>query len=231
VDRLEYLDAADATVLPILHGPPIEHPRLFQGARFVALSTAVRTFASSPYPEGRTVGLVTIGGADPLGLTIPLASAAKAALSATGHTTPLHAIVGPAFKDGDSVARQLLDSGIEVHRGLSRADVVQWMAHSRFALSGFGTSIYDLAALGTPVVYWTHRSQDLPAALRLEERGLGACGGNGGSIDSGDAEAVLRRTVCNDEWCRVASDRGRELVRAADGARAVVELLASPWAA
>lgn len=225
MDRTDHLDHADATVLPVLHGPTISHPRLFQGAAFVAIAPIVRAAHVPAYPAGRTIALVTAGGADPVGLTTPLAEAVLAALGNQDELS-VHVVVGPAFADSDALVRRLTDISVHVHRALPRARLAELMAHARFALTGFGTTVYDLAILGTPVVYWTHRSVDLESAQRLESRGLGACGGDGTAIRRDEIATVLTRTVLRESWCADASARGRALVAPADGASAVVRLLA-----
>jgi spore coat polysaccharide biosynthesis predicted glycosyltransferase SpsG len=225
IDRTDHLDHADATVLPVLHGPAIAHPRLFQGAEFLAIAPVVRSAEVPAYPAGRSIALVTAGGADPVGLSTPLTEALLTALG-DRDVLPVHVVVGPAFARGDALVRQLTQASAYVHRALPRARLVELMAQARFALTGFGTTVYDLAVLGTPVVYWTHRSADLEGARRLEARGLGACGGDGTTITPGDLAAVLARTVLRESWCIEASARGRGLVAPANGASAVVRLLA-----
>ena len=226
LDRTDHLGQADTTVLPVLHGPSIEHPRLYQGAAFVLIAPAVRAADPAEYPGARSIALITAGGADPLGLTAPLAEALTAALAARGPIAPsLHVVVGPAFADGDALARRLARSSAYIHRALPRPALAALMAQARFTLTGFGTTVYDLAALGTPVVYWTHRSKDLEAAKRLHARGVGACGGDGTRLTVASITSVLEQTVLQESWCAAASARGRELVAPADGARAVLRLL------
>ncbi len=225
MDRTDHLDHADATVLPVLHGPAIAHPRLFQGANFVTIAPVVRAAHVPAYPMGRTLALVTAGGADPVGLTTPLTETLLAALGSQVGLS-VHVVVGPAFADSDAVVRRLTNASAHVHRALPRARLAELMAHARFALTGFGTTVYDLAMLGTPVVYWTHRSADLEDALRLESRGLGACGGDGTALTRDGIATVLARTVLRETWCADASARARALVAPANGASAVVRLLA-----
>jgi spore coat polysaccharide biosynthesis predicted glycosyltransferase SpsG len=225
LDRLDHLDHADATVLPVLHGPSIEHPRLFQGAIYLAIAPAVRAAGPAPYPGERAIALITAGGADPLGMTAPLTEALRLALRDRPDAPAIHVVVGPAFANGNTVARQLAGPKTYVHRALSRAALAALMAQSRFALAGFGTSVYDLALLGTPTVYWTHRASDVEAADRLEARGVGASGGSGTQLIPAAIAAALARTVLRDDWCAAASLRGQRLVSPADGARALLRLL------
>jgi len=226
LDRTDHLDTADATVLPILHGPSINHPRLFQGAEFVSIAPAVRAADTAPYPGDRSIALITAGGADPLGMTMPLTEALTALLRDRPGAPVVHVVVGPAFAGSDSLARRLAQHSAAIHRALPRAALAALMARSRFALTGFGTSVYDLAVLGTPVVYWTHRTADLEAAARLEARGIGASGGNGSKLSFETIATTMRDTVLRDDWCLDASVRARALVGPGDGARAVLRLLA-----
>ncbi len=222
IDRLDHLDDADATVLPIVHGPALPHPRLFQGPAYVLTAPIVRAHAGAPYPGDRRVALITFGGADPAGLTLPVTRV----LLDTGVDFETHVVIGPAFAEADALAKRLTALGARVHRGLTRADVVGLMVRSRFALTGFGTSLYDLAVIGTPAVYWTHRASDLADAGRLETRGLGACAGSGDAFDDTRARSAIARTVLDAAWRERASASARQLVGAGDGARNVLDLVA-----
>jgi spore coat polysaccharide biosynthesis predicted glycosyltransferase SpsG len=173
------------------------------------------------------MALVTFGGADPLGLTVPAARAVRDALAgaAQGRWLELQVVVGPAFADGEQVARELEGMECRLRRGPGRAELASLMARSVFAVAAFGTSLYELAALGVPVVYWTHRAADLADAGRLEAAGLGALGGDGGAFSAAACQATLGRTVLDSGWRLAASARGRALLAGADGAKRIVQLM------
>jgi hypothetical protein len=74
LDRLDVLDEAGAAVLPVLHAPTVTHPRLFQSTFYLITAPALRGVIT-PYDACRSLALVTLGGADPLQLTLPLTRA------------------------------------------------------------------------------------------------------------------------------------------------------------
>jgi hypothetical protein len=226
LDRLDHLDDSAATVLPVAHGPAVGHARLSQGAEWCLIADAVRERTGAPYPGRRRCALLTLGGADPLGLTTPLAGAlADAVAQAPGSVDEIHGVVGPAFAAAERVAGELAALGLRVHRSPGRAEMARLMAESLVAVAGFGTSVYDLAAVGTPVVYWTHRSADVDSARRLEARGIGAFGGDGAAFSPETARAALVRAVGDAGWRQAVSARGRAALAGADGAARLVGLL------
>ena len=235
LDRVDHLDDADATVLPIIHGPDIDHPRLFQGPEYLFVSQSVTAAASAHYPGDRDTAVITAGGADPLGLTVPLTEGLMEVLTGRSDAPQVQVVIGPAFKGADATVKAVLPLGVSVHRAPSRVSLISLLARARFALTGFGTTVYDLAVLGTPVLYWTHRSGDLDAARRLEVRGIGALGGDGSEATRANVAARLGSTAMSSDWCAAASERGRRVTGEANGARAILELLethhASPVAA
>ena len=225
--RVDHLDHADATVLPFAHGPTTRHPRLVQGPEWCFVAAAMATYASRPYPASRRIALVTLGAADQLGLTLPIARVVRDALLASPESgwLELHVVVGPAFADGEAVARELEALGCRLRRGPGRAELASLMGRTAFALTGFGSSLYDLAAVGVPAAYWTHRGDDLEAARRLEAAGLGVLAGEGSRFSSAGCRELLARTVLDPLWRVRASVRGRAVVARADGAARLVTLM------
>jgi UDP-2,4-diacetamido-2,4,6-trideoxy-beta-L-altropyranose hydrolase len=228
LDRIDALDQADATVLPVLHAPETHHPRVRRGALWCVLAPAVRAHRAAPYPGERRVALVTLGGADPRGLTGPIAEVlggALAGLRAGGSAIEGHCVIGPAFAEPNQVIAQVRAAGLQVHRSLTRDELAALMARSLFALAGFGTSVYDLAALGVPALYWAHYATDLTGARRLEGLGLGAAAGFAGDFTRDRCRAALEQTVLRAEWRTSASARGIQLLAEANGAARIVELV------
>lgn len=225
--RVDHLEHADATVLPFAHGPKTSHPRLVQGPEWCFVAAAMSTHADRPYPDTRRIALITLGAADPLGLTVPIARVARDALLASGDSgwLELHVVVGPAFADGEAVARELEALGCRLRRGPGRAELASLMGRAAFALAGFGSSLYDLASAGVPAAYWTHRAEDLEAARRLEAAGMGVLGGDGGRFSAAACRDLLARTVLDPLWRVRAAVRGRTVVARADGAARLVTLI------
>jgi spore coat polysaccharide biosynthesis predicted glycosyltransferase SpsG len=228
LDRLDCRDAADLTVLPALHAPRVEHPRVLQGARYLVLCAALRAQGAAPDGEPRRGLLVSLGGADPLGLTGRLAGALTRALAraaAPGPTPEVSGVLGPAFPRRAELGAELSRLGWRVYEAPSRRELLALARGSWGAVVGFGTSVYDLAFLGVPMLYLTHHEADAEDAERLSARGIGAPGGEGPRFDPERFERALARTLLDPAWRERAAGRGRSLVGDGRGAHRILDSL------
>ncbi len=234
LDRLGYEDAADLSVLPALHAPPREHPRVLQGAPWLVLSSALRALAGPvPEPPGRRL-LVSLGGADPLGLTGLLAAPLSRGLARwPGPPPEVHAVLGPGFRQRARLGARLARAGWRVHEAPSRRELLALARGSLGAVLGFGTSVYDLAFLGVPMLYLTHHAADREDAERLAGLGIGALAGEGPTFDAQRFEAALAGTLGHPGWRERAARRGRVLLGDGRGADRILDALqaAAPAAA
>ncbi len=228
LDRLDHLERADWTVIPALHAPPLQHPRLSAGASWVPLPPPLRRPQLPPYPGTRDALVVSLGGSDPRSLTAPVCRAVDEALDRTpppeGWPTR-HVLLGPAIADRDALAAQLLGRGWTVHPRLEPQALGALLARSRGAVVAFGTTILQLAHLGVPTVYVTHRAEDVPDAVRLEAIGVGRLGADGGFFARDELVGALRKSLFDAEWCLRASSRGRALAGDGRGAARLVDRL------
>ena len=231
LDRLDYLEEADVSVLPVLHAAPSDHPRVMQGARYCVTAPAVRDLDPTPYRVAtRNVVLVTLGGADPLALTARVTPEVARCLSTWPENEPrreLHCVIGPAFRDRAQLARTLRGQHWHVHEAPSRSELAEMMNRSLFCVVGFGTTVYDLAYMGVPMVYVTHHRSDTEDACRLSEQGIGMLGANGSSFDAVEFRGVLARTLLDPDWRVRSSARGRELLRDGNGGGRILDELFS----
>ncbi len=223
LDRADHLDGAALTVLPVAHAARIDHPRLLAGAAYCPLPRALRRIEAPPLSTRRQA-LLTLGGADPHRATLPLAAILAEGLDAAdrGDWTR-HVVIGPAFERTEALARSLEAEGWVVHRAPDRATLLARMALTAFAIVGFGNSVYELAWLGVPQIYWTHRASDLEDADRLEALGLGRVGGAASRLDAGAARDRLRAALAAPDWAARSSASGRTLLGDGGGARRIVE--------
>lgn len=228
LDRTDLADVADATVLPVLHAAPTEHPRIRGGADWCIVPEAVRA-APLPANHERDVFLLSLGGADPLGLTERLLEpVARAAGRWRGASAPaLHAVVGPSFARPDAVAERAREAGFTVHRALPRADFVALARRAAAAVIGFGTTAQELAWLGVPFVSFTHHESDVPHAHRLEARGVGVAGGYGGSLDPDAVGALLEGSLLDAAFRESSAARAKALLGDGRGAARILDLLLS----
>ncbi len=178
LDRLDFLEEATATVLPVAHGPRIRHPRLRQGPEWCILPAEVRDAASAAPAARRDAFLLTLGGADPLEQTGRLAALLAAELPRRAPVLGAlerHALL-PSRLARDAAARAALEgAGFRTHALLPRSGFVSLALRSAVAVCGFGVATYELARLGVPALHRVHRAADAPAA----ETRRGRMGGRG----------------------------------------------------
>ncbi len=220
LDRVDCLDAATRTVIPALHADLPPGTPALHGAAWCLLAPEVRTHVATRWPDGRHGTLLTVGGADPLGLTERLYDL-LASLPQAGAVT---VVAGPAMDAAR--AERLAARGATVLRAPTRGELVRRLAGARAVITGFGTTAYDAGALGTPVAWLSHRAEDDAAARRLEAAGVGAFAGAGHAFDAAAVTARLAETVLDPVWCGGSAPRAREALAEADGAARLAALAA-----
>ncbi len=192
-------DRCDELVYPSLHWVPDswdrEHAeRVLGGAAWIPLLRAVREV---PRSLARDIDLlITFGGSDPLALTERTLSAldprARRVVVAVGHHMAARREAILELAEGrDNVL--VLPAGVPLAR---------WMARARMAVTAVGTTLYELAYLGTPALLVANHAGDREAlawyevhgphrplgiAAELSEEGLRA------SLSSGIRELELGR--------------------------------------
>ena len=119
------------------------------GPRYVLLRRELRLAMTMPSdPVGRrTSVLVTFGGADPAGLTLPVTAALHQRL---GPEVALEVVIGGSVPEGEGLALRVaaLGAGIATHRDPLAMGPL--MRRAGLAVSAAGGTIGELAALGVP---------------------------------------------------------------------------------
>ena len=145
LDRLDCADAADLTILPLLHLPASRHPRVRQGPRYCVIASTLRRALPRAAFESRRGLLVSLGGADPHGASSGVADALARALEELGpgaRSDAVDLVLGPAFGARPALERSALARGWRLHRAPSRAAFGALLARARLAVLGFGTALY-----------------------------------------------------------------------------------------
>ncbi len=171
LDRMDLVEAATWTILPVLHAEPSSDRRVRQGPAWCVVEPWLRGVRAPNSDSARSGLLVLLGGSDPEGLTVKIGEALAA--SPVDELMPTF-VIGPAASPGR--ARALARLGFtedQVLRAPDREDLYRAMAKARLAVCGFGVSLYELAALGTPALHFTRSAGDLAAADRLAAQHIG----------------------------------------------------------
>jgi spore coat polysaccharide biosynthesis protein SpsF len=126
--------------------------------------------SAAPRPHsGRPVLLVTMGGSDPLGLTLRSARA----LAKLDPVFRARFVIGPGVENRAAVAKQIvaLRSHFETIEGAD--DLATEFARADLALAAFGVTAYELAAFGVPALYLGLTEDHALSASAFENAGMG----------------------------------------------------------
>lgn len=91
--------------------------------------------------------LITFGGSDPHGLSLPIAKS----ISASAPDTHMHVILGGGVKDADAVLEQLMEiPNISASHDLPSLGPA--IMNAQLVVTAAGSSLYEVASLGRPMV-------------------------------------------------------------------------------
>ncbi|GGF24141.1 UDP-2,4-diacetamido-2,4,6-trideoxy-beta-L-altropyranose hydrolase [Aliidongia dinghuensis] len=121
------------------------------GPRYVLLRRELRRAVAAPKRPvaARSALLVTFGGADPTGLTLPVTAALAGVL---GPEATLDVVIGGSVPNGAGLVDRVaaLDPRVSVH--LDPIEMAPLMGRAGLAVSAAGGTIGELAALGVPAL-------------------------------------------------------------------------------
>jgi UDP-2,4-diacetamido-2,4,6-trideoxy-beta-L-altropyranose hydrolase len=169
--------------------------------------------------------LVTLGGADPDGLTEPVVLAVRRALPVTS----IDVIVGPLFGPTPGLdALAASDASLtHLHRGID--DPTPLMAQAEMAVSGGGQTLYELAATGLPAVAMCLASNQegnvsalatVPTLLRAPVPASAA------SSDWSSVADTVRALAADRQLRQRMSEVGRKLIDGRGAPRVAAKILA-----
>ncbi len=137
---------------------------LFLGTKYVILRPEFSNAPVKAVKEEIRDILVTVGGSDPGHLTGEIIHSVAQNLK----DTIIHVVLGPVFSGKEEIKRGKSDS----IRFYENADMFGLMQHCDAAVSGCGTTIYELAACGIPTIGIAAADNQLRAAQKLDELGI-----------------------------------------------------------
>jgi spore coat polysaccharide biosynthesis protein SpsF len=154
-------------------------------------------------PSGRPVLLVTMGGSDPLGLTLRCARA----LAKLEPVFRARFVIGPGVENRAAIARQIvaLRAHFETIEGAD--DLATEFARADVALAAFGVTAYELGAVGVPALYLCLTEDHAASASAFEQAGIGA--------SLGVADAVADEDIARSTWKLLNDSARRREMRSA----------------
>lgn len=195
----------------------------FEGPEFLILRPAFRATERSSQ-DVRDQLLVAMGGTDPFDLT----GLALRALAEAEYAGQVRVVLGGGTRHEPpqlaSAAEELgLDITVDVE--LAQGDFAELMATSRAGIVAFGTTAYELMALGVPVLGFTHYEWQRDSAEFFESLGaIRHLGCAQQSLDEHKTALALASALADDGALNEMSDRGAAIVDGR-GAERVADLV------
>ncbi len=151
--------------------------------------------------------LITMGGADPAQVT---ASAVGCVLAATSEAL-IDVVIGPAFSNRDALVRQLSTSSrVQLHQ--RPADISPLMAAADLAVIAGGSTIYECALLGVPMLLIEVAENQHMGCEAMHEAGAALFLGRTDEFSQGDLTSLVDRVLTDTDLRRQMSEQGMQLV-------------------
>jgi len=155
--------------------------------------------------------LVTIGGSDPLNLTVKVARALDR-LSVT--SLNLRIVIGPGFADS---VRQELERTLKGFKGnyeliMESNNLADLMLWADLAITGGGLTKYETAVSGTPSIVISQDEHQLEPTKEFERCGTILHLGLGSKVDDVDIAKAVEKLLADDALRAEMSEKGWNLV-------------------
>jgi spore coat polysaccharide biosynthesis protein SpsF len=147
--------------------------------------------------------LVSMGGSDPLALTLRIARA----LTKLNPAFRARFVIGPGMENDARVARAVASLAPNFETVEGAVDLAAEYAASDLALIAFGVTAYELAAYGVPALYLCLTDDHALSASAFEQAGMG--------LSLGVAERVQDEDITRAVWALLSDSQRRREMRAA----------------
>lgn len=162
--------------------------------------------------------LLSLGGTDPLRLTLPFAQAIATAVDG-----PLHVLTGCAHPDIARL-REVACVTPRLHLHEEVRDVARLVAQVALAVSSGGTTVWELAAMGVPAMVGSVAPIEDLLLEGLRERGLFDVLGPLDQVDPADLAARVHQRLDDGTWRAGCARLARSIVDG-QGRRRVVDAM------
>jgi UDP-2,4-diacetamido-2,4,6-trideoxy-beta-L-altropyranose hydrolase len=233
-------DAADRQAYPVgivlnqnAHADRGAYPadagaRFLLGTRFVVLRREfVPDPPDRPAPDRARSLLVTLGGADPGGVTARVLDALGALPDDLRRDADVRVVVGAANPEGarlEAAARRLEGTlRVSVLRGVT--DMPALLAWADLAITSGGSTVWELARMGCPALVIETVPVESLLVGGLARVGLDDRLGHADRLEDATITAAVARRIVDRPWRAAMSALGRQLVDGRGAAR-VVDALA-----
>jgi UDP-2,4-diacetamido-2,4,6-trideoxy-beta-L-altropyranose hydrolase len=164
--------------------------------------------------------LITMGGADPANLTPRV----LAALEKSRIGLEIRALVGPATPRQEFLVSLARQSRHRVEILVDCQDVARQMAWADLAIGAAGSTCWELACMGVPMLLVTVAENQQPVAAALDRQGLAMLLGSHETLRDDRIVAAVERLLAQPRQLSEMSRRGQSLIDG-QGAARVVEIM------
>lgn len=197
--------------------------RLLLGTRYTLLRREFERWRGWRHPIAARAQriLVTTGGSDPGNLTL---RALRALRDLDRSDLAIRVVAGPMNPHGDALRRELESFTGVWELATAVDDMSEPMAWADLAISAAGSTCWELAFMGVPMIVIPVAENQRPIAESLEEAGAAVRAGWDGPPGAELLAHTVRSLIPDSEKRAEMSRRGREMVDGL-GARRVAEAL------
>lgn len=175
--------------------------------------------------------LVTVGGGDPLNLTPKIIKAIDNIHNFTYNDfiskdkLELDLIIGPAFDNVEEIIAVVKELQLKTSLHFNVQQMSDMMLQADLAVCAGGSTLYELAATGTPAIAILQAENQVKGAQTLAEKRVIINLGPGDRLEAEDIGGGLLELINNYELRKNMSKRGQKLVDGKGAVRCVKEIL------
>ena len=210
--------------------PPVSQVRNadwtnFRGERFVGWEWMIlRSQFAAPLRRETTrrpILLITMGGSDPVGITLKAVRAVELVSADFAATI----VLGPGFRNTNALRELLATARHQFTVRENVNDMRAQMIQSDLALCSYGMTAFELAASGVPAIYLCLTADHAESASALADAGAGWSLGVVGDVEDQQVANAVAELLADAEKRAQMSAAARRLIDG-QGASRIAELLA-----
>ena len=164
--------------------------------------------------------LVTVGGSDKLNLTPKII----AALNKLEQNLHVDVVVGPGFNNEEQIVNLTKESDLEVSLHFNVTQMSKLMLNNDLAISAGGSTLYELAATGTPTITLLQADNQVKVAQAMAEQEIVINLGFGNKVNEQKLNNSITRLIKSFNLRKEMSEKGQEIVDG-QGAKRVAEII------
>lgn len=179
------------------------------GTDYVLLREEFQNLPKREIDENIDVIMVTVGGGDPLNLTPKIVQALE---KIKKYNFKVKIVIGPAFNNLTEILKKVTKTNLEISLYFNTKKMSQLMLKSDLAISAGGSTLYELAATGTPAVVVLQSKDQLLGAKCLEKEETIINLGFGDKIENRKLIKTVLNLIDDFEKRKKMSQMGQRLV-------------------